>query len=145
MEDLKITSHLMTNDALNPYRYSFAIENVLEKHHWTEKLADAFFGLNSFFMLVQMQQIIFRSFIQIDFNDAAGAVKIVNQAMKKQEFERRLPAILEARRRVLFEHNLFATTSREIDARFNPMTLNTTCHHIYAPVMQFVTKVQLMY
>ena len=60
------------------------------------------------------------SFIQIDLNDAAGAVKIVNQAMKKQEFERRLPAILEARRRVLFEHNLFAVLSREIEKRFNP-------------------------
>ena len=46
-------------DALVPYRYSFAIENHLEKHHWTEKLADAFLGLTLPFMqVVQMQQII---------------------------------------------------------------------------------------
>ena len=110
-------------DALAPYRYSFAIENHLEKHHWTEKLADAFLGLTLPFYAVCPNAADYfpkESFIQIDLNDAAGAVKIVNQAMKKQEFERRLPAILEARRRVLFEHNLFAVLSREIEKRFNP-------------------------
>ena len=31
-------------NALFPYQYHLCIENHLAKHHWTEKLADAFLG-----------------------------------------------------------------------------------------------------
>jgi hypothetical protein len=40
----------------------------------------------------------------------------IRQALDADEYTRRLPAILEARRRVLEEHNLFAVLARIIQA-----------------------------
>jgi hypothetical protein len=38
----------------------------------------------------------------------------MRRAIADREYEKRLPALIEARRRVMFEHNLFAVASREI-------------------------------
>jgi hypothetical protein len=54
------------------------------------------------------------SFIRIDIHDAAGAAELIRETIANHEFDKRLPAIAEARRRVLFEHNLFAVAAREI-------------------------------
>jgi hypothetical protein len=41
----------------------------------------------------------------------------MREAISGNEYEKRLPAVIEARRRILFEHNLFAVLSREIEKR----------------------------
>ncbi|MHB1188696.1 glycosyltransferase family 10 domain-containing protein [Thiobacillus sp.] len=107
-------------EALDPYRYHIAIENYIGLHHWTEKLADAFLGLTlPFYCGCPNAADYFppESFIPIDMKDPVGAARIIRQAIRDNEFEKRLPAIREARRRVLFEHNLFAVVSREIGKR----------------------------
>jgi hypothetical protein len=109
--------------ALDAYRYHIAIENYIGPHHWTEKLSDAFLGLTlPFYAGCPNADDYFppESFIPIDMDDPEGAVKIIRQAISNNEYEKRLPAILEARRRVLFEHNLFAVLSREIERRHQP-------------------------
>src|SRR5690606_12128399 len=55
------------------------------------------------------------SFIPIDLKDAEGAARIIRDAILNNEYEKRLPAIIEARRRVLVEYNFFAVISREIE------------------------------
>jgi len=110
-------------DALAPYRYSFALENHIETHHWTEKLADAFLGLTLPFYAGCPNAVDYfpeESFIPIDMDDPDGAVRIARKAIVDGEYEKRLPAIQEARRRVLYEHNLFAVLSREIEKRHDP-------------------------
>lgn len=109
--------------ALDAYRYHIAIENYIGPHHWTEKLADAFLGLTlPFYAGCPNAADYFpqESFIPIDMNDPEGAVKIIHQAISDNEHEKRLPAIIEARRRVLYEHNLFAVLSHEIEKRHQP-------------------------
>ena len=57
------------------------------------------------------------SFIPIDIEDVEGAAAIIQQAIRNNEYEKRLSRILEARRRVLEEYNIFAVLSRAIEQR----------------------------
>lgn len=110
-------------EALDAYRYHVAIENYIGPHHWTEKLADAFLGLTLPFYCGAPNAADYfppESFIPIDMKDPEGAAQIIRRAIRANEYERRLPAIVEARRRVLYEYNLFAVVSREIQKRHDP-------------------------
>lgn len=104
-------------DCLRGYRYHVAIENYIGEHHWTEKIADPFLGLSLPFycgcpnLAEYFPQ---ESFIPIDIRRPEEAAKIIRGAIANREFEKRLPALIEARRRVMFEYNLFAVAAREI-------------------------------
>ncbi len=107
-------------EAIAPYKYHIAVENHRAPHHWTEKLADVFLGAALPFYCGCTNLAEYfpeESFIPIDINDAAGAAAIIETAIREGEYEKRLPYILEARRRVLEEYNIFAVLSREIEQR----------------------------
>ena len=104
-------------DCLRDYRYHVAIENFVGAHHWTEKLADPFLGLTlPFYYGCPDAEAYFPadSFIRIDIHDPAGTLEIIRAAVASNEYEKRLPALIEARRRVMFDYNLFAVAAREI-------------------------------
>jgi hypothetical protein len=105
------------SEALNDYKYHIAIENFIGKHHWTEKLADAFLGgCLPFYYGCPNAADYFppESFIPIDINNLAEAAQTIRQAIENNEYEKRLPHILEARRRVMEEYNIFSVLAREI-------------------------------
>lgn len=107
-------------EALNAYRYHIAIENHVGPHHWTEKLADPLLALAlPFYSGCPNVSEYFpaESVIPIDIDDASGALDVIRRAIENREYEKRLPFILEARRKVLEEYNLFAVLAREIDKR----------------------------
>ncbi|WP_305046597.1 glycosyltransferase family 10 domain-containing protein [Geoalkalibacter sp.] len=107
-------------ESLDSYRYHVAIENFIGLHHWTEKLADPFLGVTlPFYCGCPNAGDYFpeESFIPIDINDVDGASEIIRKAMRDGEYEKRLPYILEARRRVLEEYNIFAVLSKLIEER----------------------------
>ncbi|MSU57624.1 MAG: glycosyltransferase [Pedosphaera sp.] len=107
-------------EALNDFRYHVAVENFVGPHHWTEKLADSFLGctLPFYFGCPNAAEYFPEgSFIPIDIFDPPGATRIIRAAIENNEYEKRLPLILEARRRVLYEYNTFAVVSRLIEAR----------------------------
>lgn len=111
-------------DCLRDYRYHVAIENYIGTHHWTEKLADAFIGETlPFYAGCPNAADYFpaESFIAIDIDDAESTIATIKQSIAVNEYEKRLPAIREARRRVLYEYNLFAVLAREIEARHDPL------------------------
>ena len=104
-------------EALTPYRYHIAVENFIGPHHWTEKLSDAFLGLTlPFYCGCPNAADYFPadSFIAIDIRDPEAAARTIARAIAENEYEKRLPAILEARRRVLQEYNFFPVIAREI-------------------------------
>jgi hypothetical protein len=110
-------------DALDRYRYHLAVENHYSLHHWTEKLADPFLGAClPFYAGCPNAADYFppESFIALDINDPEAAVAILRAAIAADEYGKRLPAILEARRRVMEEYSLFAVLAREIAARHQP-------------------------
>jgi hypothetical protein len=112
-------------EALSPYRYHVAVENHLGRHHITEKLPDCFIACCLPFYFGAPNAADYypaNSFIPIDIRDVVGAANIIRSAISNNEWEKRLPAILEARRRALEEHSLFALVAREITR------LNTLSH-----------------
>lgn len=121
------TAHALDDkaDCLRDYRYHIAIENFVGPHHWTEKLADPFLGLSlPFYYGCPNAEDYFPpdSFIRIDIHNPAAALETIRAAIANNEYEKRLPALIEARRRVMFDYNLFAVVAREI-ARLNQADL----------------------
>jgi hypothetical protein len=111
-------------ESLDDYWYHVAIENYQGEHHWTEKLADAFLGLTlPFYFGCPNATDYFpeKSFIPIDIFQPEKAIETIQNAIMNNEYEKRLPHILEARRRVLEQYNIFAVLSREIETRHNRM------------------------
>ena len=106
-------------DAIDPYKYHLAIENHLAEHHWTEKLSDAFLGAAlPFYVGCPNADDYFPadSFIPLNIYDVEGSIQTIKDAIENNEYEKRLPAILEARRRVLHHYNLFAEIASLIES-----------------------------
>jgi hypothetical protein len=104
-------------EILDPYLYHIAVENHVYPHHMTEKLPDAFLGYTlPFYHGCPNADEYFpsESFIPIDCNNYAKTLDIIKSTIKNNEYKDRLPYIIEARRRVLEEHNLFAVLERYI-------------------------------
>ena len=110
-------------EVLDSYRYHVAIENDSVPDYFTEKLVDSFLGLALpiyFGCTNAADYFPQESFIPIDIFDFEGSIDTIRQAIKANQYKKRLPYIKEARRRVLEEHNLFALLSREIEKRHEP-------------------------
>lgn len=115
-------------EALRDYRYHIAIENHHGRHHWTEKLADPFLGLALPFYYGCTNIADYfpeQSYIEIDIDDVEETARIIESAISDGEYDNRLPYIIEARRRVLEDYNLFAVLAREIERRHNPASVPT--------------------
>jgi hypothetical protein len=106
-------------DALDPYQFHLAIENHISPHHWTEKLADPllgysipiYYGCTNVFDYFPEGSV-----IPIDIDDFDGSLNKIRRILSTEgEYERRLEALIEARRRVIEEYNLPAMLSRIIE------------------------------
>ena len=96
-------------ECLDHYRYTVSIENHAGPHHWTEKLSDSFLGycLPFYFGCPNAADYFPKeSFIPVDIENPQGAAETIRGAIASGEYEKRLPAIVEARRRVIEEYNL---------------------------------------
>lgn len=103
-------------DAIDPYKYQIVIENHIADAHVSEKLTDAFLGLALPFYFGAPDIAKYfpaDSVIPIDIRNPEHAVAIIRSAMAAGEYEKRLPAIEEARRRVLDEYNVMTMLVRE--------------------------------
>jgi len=115
-------------EALDPYMYHIAVENHVYAHHITEKLPDAFLGYTlPFYHGAPNAADYFprESFIPIDINNYKRSRDIIKSHLANNEYEDRLPYIIEARRRVLEKENLFAILSRSIGAQERKITAET--------------------
>ncbi len=107
-------------DALDPYRYHVAIENYLGPHHWTEKLADAFLGacLPIYYGCPNAEEYFpEESFLRLNLADVDATAEMIERAIHDGLWEARLPAILEARRRVVQDYGTIATIVRLVNER----------------------------
>jgi hypothetical protein len=112
------------NEALDPFRYHVAIENHVCPHHWTEKLADSFLGMClPFYHGCPNVTDYFpeESCIPINIHRFDEALDRIRRAIRDNEYERRLPAIREARRRVLERYATFPQMARLIEERTPPL------------------------
>ena len=97
-------------DGLAPYRYSLAVENTSSPDYWTEKVADCFLtwtvpiyagcpNLDTYFPE--------DAFIRIDMERPGESIEKIRAVIREDNWERRLPALGEARRRVLYRYQIF--------------------------------------
>ena len=106
-------------DGLAPYRYSIAAENTSWPDYWTEKIADCFLtwtvpfyhgcgNLEKYFPA--------DSFIRIDLDKPNEAIAIIKRYLHEYDWSHRLPALEEARRRVLYEFQIFPVLTKLLKA-----------------------------
>ena len=96
-------------DAIAPHAYHLVLENNDVDHFWTEKTADALLGwsLPLFSGCRNLDQYFpDQAFIRIDPGDSASAVAQVERILSEQPYDARLPAIAEARQRLINRHEL---------------------------------------
>lgn len=96
--------------AMDAYRYHLAIENHIHPYHWTEKLADAYLSLCLPFYAgdPQLERILPpESFIRIPIDQPEKALCIIQKAIANNEYEKRLPAIRQARQLIVERYNLW--------------------------------------
>ncbi len=106
-------------EGLDDYEFHVTIENHFAPHVWTEKLADAFLGFTVpiYYGCPNVYEYFPEdSLIQIDITDVEGAISKIKEIISIEgEYERRLDAVKEARRRVIEEYNLLAMINNIVE------------------------------
>lgn len=116
-------------EGMDAYRYHLAVENHIGPYHWTEKLSDCFLAYSLPFYVGctrYMDHFPEESVIPLDIRDPEGAVETIRKAIADNEYEKRLDAIVEARRLVVEDYNLGNMLARHI-------TRETVAHDIELP------------
>jgi len=96
-------------EAMDDFRYHIAVENHIEPHHWTEKIADCFLAycLPFYYGPPNISDYFPEdAVIPIDIFDIDSTERIIRETIENSLYEERLPAIIEARNRVLNDYNL---------------------------------------
>ncbi len=104
-------------DALSPYRYHLSAENYVADYHWTDKIADPILGLClTFYAGDPKLAEVFpeESFIPVPLGDREKTLAIIREAIANNEYEKRLPALREARRLLVQKYNMFAHVTKLI-------------------------------
>ena len=102
-------------DAIDPYRYHLALENNQDKHFWTEKITDCYLGeaypiysgcknLHDYFPR--------QAYTPIDIFNIPQAIQTVKEVIASDLWHKNRTHILEAKRRVMEEHQLFPALER---------------------------------
>jgi hypothetical protein len=95
-------------DGLAPYKYTIVLENQSTPYVITEKLPDAFLALAFpiYWGAPQASEIFGQdSFVAIDIKDRPSSIAMIEQLLKADDYEARLPALLKAKQVVTDELN----------------------------------------
>jgi len=99
------------HEVLDPYRYHVVVENHIGEHHWTEKLSDALLSECLPFYAGDPaigEALPDECVIPIPIDDPEQAAAIVREALSRDEYSKRMSAIVEARRLILTKYNFWA-------------------------------------
>lgn len=96
-------------DALAPYKYHLAIENSRAPHYFSEKLMDAFLAecLPFYYGCPNLRDYFpAEAAIEVDISRPKDVAEQIRDIVATSQWEKRLPAIREAKRRVLYDYNI---------------------------------------
>ncbi len=106
-------------EAIDDYEFHVCIENHIGKDVWTEKIADAFLGycVPIYYGCPNIYDYFPKdSLILIDLNDFEGSIEKIKKIISTPgEYERRLEAVIEARRRVIEKYSLLEMINNIIE------------------------------
>jgi hypothetical protein len=102
-------------DVLDAYRYHIALENCAIPDYWTEKLADPYLTLT--FPIYHgcpnvSEYFPSEAFRAINIYEPDKAISIIREIIESDTAERQMVHMLDARNKILREHNVFALLSR---------------------------------
>ena len=106
-------------DGLAQYRYSIAAENTSWPDYWTEKIADCFltWTVPFYYGCANLEKYFpADSFIRIDIEKPEEALETIRRSLHEDDWHRRLPALEEARRLVLYEYQIFPVLTKLLKA-----------------------------
>jgi hypothetical protein len=103
---------------LAPYRYSVAIENSAIQDYFTEKISDCFLSntvpiyygchnINKYFDS--------NSFLQIDIDDYKKSIKLIEQAIAENFYEKNINALISSKEKSLNDYQIFSSLSKILD------------------------------
>lgn len=101
-------------EGLARFRYSLAIENSRHPHYWTEKISDCFLAgtVPIYWGAPNIAEYFPKeSMIILDQLEVPAALEILKNGVSRSDYQRRLPALLEAKRLVMEKYNLFELAS----------------------------------
>lgn len=105
--------------AIDDYKFHIVIENHIGEHMWSEKLADAFLGFSVPIYCGAPNIYDYfpkDSLITFDINNPKESIeKIKSIIFTPGEYEKRLEAVREARRKVIEEYNLLAMINKVVE------------------------------
>ena len=133
-------------DALLQYRYTFNAENSLEPNYFTEKILDAILceclcfydGCPNLEAFLDPE-----TFIRVSMDDPAAAVSIMRSAIAANEWERRLPAIQEQKRRLMEELNPLEVIRKVL--RAEPVVWRTDAEFDAGPAVEPVANMPAVF
>jgi hypothetical protein len=112
------------------------LENSSFFHYWTEKLADPFLcwtfplywgcpNIEEYFPI--------GSFARINIYDPENSISVIEQAIDTDMYVRALPALIEARQRVLGEYNFFAVATAQCSppSTAQPIVIRLRPEHVF--------------
>jgi len=129
---------------IDDYKYHLAIGNQAGDNILTERISDSFLGyaipiswgctnLSHYFPE--------DSFIEIDIDKPNESIeKIKNIVKNRNDYERRLPAVIEARRRVMEEYNLIAMIAEIVNNHKEKETKMNKRENIYSRRIMRITN-----
>lgn len=94
-----------------PYRYTIVLENQAVDNIFSEKIYDAYLGLSYpiYWGAPNLSKFFPSSaFASINIRDLGGSIELIEALLRSQTAEENLGSLLEAKRRVLWEFNMFA-------------------------------------
>ena len=104
-------------EAINDFRFTISVENSQIPNYWTEKFSDPILAYTvPFYCGCTNIGKYFPEdcYIPIDINNKEKAIAKIKEilANPQKEYDKRLPALIEARNKILDEYNLFAVIDR---------------------------------
>ena len=122
-----INSFVDKRDILDDYRYHIAIENSVAENYWTEKLADPYLTLTFpiYHGCPNVVDYFHHDAIRtINIYEPDQAIAKIKDIIASDLAEKNRDALLEARRQILYDYNIFAVmarTAKDILAQNRPV------------------------
>jgi len=107
-------------DGLAPYKYSLAIENSSGPDYWTEKVADCFltWTVPIYYGCTNLEEYFPKeSFIRIDIDQPEASLEKIEEIIRTDDWEKRIPAVERARNLVLYKYQIFPYLSELIHSQ----------------------------
>ncbi len=110
------------DEAMFPYKYHFNAENHSIHNYVTEKFVDAMLAecLIFYWGCPNLEEIMGEEcrgcFIRLGLEDFTKDLKVIEEAIRNQEYEKRLPAIRRAKHKILNELQVFPAIKKVIES-----------------------------